>query len=74
MVTMVIASANQASGATVVSFPASDYNSNTAAMNDLLGITGYTFEDFGSTTLIPGLSISLTGFTNGAPNGCRSPG
>ncbi len=42
-------------------FPASDYNSNTAAMNAALGITGYQIDSFESTRLLPGLSISLSG-------------
>jgi hypothetical protein len=58
----------QAVGVTVVPFSGSDFNSNTALMDQTLGVTGYTIDGFESTTLIPGLSISLTNFTNGAPN------
>jgi PEP-CTERM motif len=60
--------AEQATGESIVSFPGSDYNSNTALMDQTLGVTGYTIEGFESTTLIPGLSIGLSGFNNGAPN------
>jgi hypothetical protein len=42
-------------------FPVSDYNANTTIMNTTLGITGYTFEDFETTPLLPGLTIVLTG-------------
>jgi hypothetical protein len=58
----------EAVGTTVVPFPGSVYNSNTALMDQTLGVTGYTIEGFESTTLIPGLSISLSNFSNGAPN------
>jgi PEP-CTERM motif len=58
----------EAVGATVVPFPGSVYNSNTTLMDQTLGVTGYTIEGFESTTLIPGLSISLSNFDNGAPN------
>jgi hypothetical protein len=43
-------------------FHASDYNSNTAAMNTTLGLTGDTFDTFESTTLLPGLTINMGGF------------
>jgi len=42
-------------------FPGSDFNSNTAAMDATLGITGYQIDGFESTTLLPGLTISLSG-------------
>jgi hypothetical protein len=42
-------------------FPASSFNSNTAAMDATLGITGYLEDTFETTTLIPGLSITLSG-------------
>jgi hypothetical protein len=42
-------------------FPASDFNSNTTLMDTTLGLTGYTIDGFESTTLIPGLTISLSG-------------
>jgi hypothetical protein len=58
----------QSPGATVSSFPGSDFNSNSAAMDQTLGITGYTIDGFESTSLIPGLSITLKGFSNGAPD------
>lgn len=36
------------------------YSTNTALMDDALGITGYAVEDFEDTTLLSGLSYSLT--------------
>jgi hypothetical protein len=56
-------------------FPASVYNSNTPAMYSTLGINGgYMIDDFEGPTLLPGLSISLTGgvpattWTSSVPN------
>jgi hypothetical protein len=49
------------SGISVTFLPASDYNVNTAAMYATLGITGDTIDTFETTTLIPGLSITLSG-------------
>jgi hypothetical protein len=58
----VLLSAHSAGAAVVLNFfPASDYNANTATMDATLGTTGYTVDDFESTTLISGLTISLTG-------------
>ena len=42
-------------------FPASTYNANTSVMDAALGITGHAIDDFESTTLILGLTITLTG-------------
>jgi hypothetical protein len=42
-------------------FPSSDYSSNTATMDGILGVTGYTIDSFESTALIPGLTITLSG-------------
>ena len=42
-------------------FPASSFNSNTAAMDATLAITGYLEDTFETTTLIPGLGITLSG-------------
>src|SRR5215467_6841135 len=43
-------------------FPASVYNSNTPAMYSTLGISGgYMIDDFENATLLPGLSITLSG-------------
>jgi hypothetical protein len=42
-------------------FPASDYNSNTGIMNTTLGITGNQFDSFESISLLPGLTISMSG-------------
>jgi len=54
--------ATQADAAILLTwFPASDYNSNTSAMNATLGITGDTIDTFETTTLIPGLTITLSG-------------
>jgi hypothetical protein len=56
-------------------FPSSVYNSNTPAMYSTLGINGgYMIDDFEGPTLLPGLSISLTGgvpattWTSSVPN------
>lgn len=45
----------------VTFFPASDYNANTAAMDATLGISGAQIDSFESTTLLPGLTISMSG-------------
>jgi uncharacterized protein (TIGR03437 family) len=42
-------------------FPASDYNANTSAMDATLGTTGDVIETFETTTLMQGLSITLSG-------------
>jgi len=42
-------------------FPASDYSANTSTMNTTLGISGYQIDSFESTTLLPGLTISMSG-------------
>jgi len=42
-------------------FPATSFNSNTATMDATLGVTGFVKDTFETTTLIPGLSIVLTG-------------
>ena len=57
-------------------FPASVYNANTPAMYSTLGINGgYMVDDFEDSTLLPGLSISLSGggvpattWTSGVPH------
>ena len=60
LATLLCASVSEA--AIIVSFFApSSYNSNTAAMNSTLGITGFTIEDFEDTTLLSGLSIRHSG-------------
>jgi hypothetical protein len=58
----------QSGAATILTFPGSTFNPNTAAMDQALGVTGYTIEGFESTALVPGLSITLSGFSNGAPD------
>jgi hypothetical protein len=42
-------------------FPVSTYNANSATMDATLGVTGYTIDNFESTSLISGLSIGLSG-------------
>jgi hypothetical protein len=42
-------------------FPVSDYNANTATMDATLGTTGFTIDSFETTTLIPGLTITVSG-------------
>jgi RHS repeat-associated protein len=42
-------------------FPNTDYNANTAAMDQALGTTGYTIGSFETPALIPGLAIQLSG-------------
>lgn len=41
--------------------PASTFDTNTAAMDAALGLTGHVFEDFEDTALLPGLSITFSG-------------
>jgi hypothetical protein len=48
-------------GPVLTFFSASTFNANTAVMDATLGITGYTIDDFETTTLLPGLTIDLTG-------------
>ena len=56
----------------VTSFGPAAFSANTAAMNSALGITGYAIEDFEDTTLINGLSYTLSepagGTFNALPN------
>ena len=55
-------SGHSVQAATVLTwFPASDFNANTAVMDVTLGITGDVIDTFESTTLISGLTISLSG-------------
>jgi hypothetical protein len=42
-------------------FPASDYSTNTSAMNAVLGVRRFTLDDFSEAALLPGLSITLMG-------------
>jgi hypothetical protein len=42
-------------------FPVSAFNANTATMDATLGTTGFTVDTFETTTLIPGLTITLSG-------------
>jgi hypothetical protein len=42
-------------------FPVADYNANSATMDATLGTTGFTIDTFETTTLIPGLTVTLTG-------------
>lgn len=42
-------------------FPSSMYNANTAVMDGALGITGYTIDTFEQTSLLPGLTVTLSG-------------
>jgi hypothetical protein len=42
-------------------FPVSDYNPVTATMDATLGVTGFTLDSFETTTLIPGVTIVLSG-------------
>jgi hypothetical protein len=42
-------------------FPVTDYNANPAIMDATLGTTGFTIDGFETTTLIPGLTITLSG-------------
>jgi hypothetical protein len=42
-------------------FPVTAYNANTATMNATLGISAYSIETFESTSLLPGLSITVSG-------------
>jgi hypothetical protein len=42
-------------------FPVSDFSANTATMDATLGTTGFTVDTFETTSLIPGMSITLSG-------------
>ena len=58
----VISVVPQANAGTILQFfSGSAYNSNTAVMDATLGITGYTIDSFETTSLLPGLSITLSG-------------
>lgn len=46
---------------TLTFYPASTFNSNTSVMDAALGITGYSIDNFESTTLLPGLTITISG-------------
>ena len=59
LTSMLIPTAN--AGIILSWLPASDYNSNTATMYSTLGIAGDTIDNFETQTLIPGLTITLSG-------------
>ena len=42
-------------------FPVSAFNANTSTMDATLGVSGFTIDNFETTSLIPGLSITLSG-------------
>jgi hypothetical protein len=52
---------NSAQAVSITFFPPTAFSSNPTILNQNVGITGYTIEDFEDTTLIPGLSINLSG-------------
>ncbi|MDA0835527.1 MAG: hypothetical protein O3A29_19815, partial [Planctomycetota bacterium] len=52
---------SQSQAANITFFHPSVFSPNTAEMDVILGVAGYTIEDFEDTTLVPGLSISYTG-------------
>src|SRR5579875_3078899 len=45
----------------VTVFPVSVYSSNTAAMDASLGITGFQIDEFESTALLAGVTLSMSG-------------
>jgi hypothetical protein len=55
-----LAVSNPAQAITIQLLAPSLYNSNTAAMDAALGISGRTIEDFENLTLVPGLTIEYT--------------
>jgi hypothetical protein len=52
---------NQAQAFNLSFFSPTVFSSDSTILNQNVGITGYTIEDFEDTTLIPGLSINLSG-------------
>jgi len=59
--TLLFVPKTKADSLSVKIFAASVYNSNAAVMDSNLGISGYLIDSFESTTLLPGLSITLSG-------------
>jgi hypothetical protein len=52
---------NSAQAVSITFFPSTVFSSNPTILNQNVGITGYTIEDFEDKTLIPGLSITYSG-------------
>lgn len=52
---------NSAQAVSITFFPSTVFSSNPTILNQNVGITGYTIEDFEDKTLIPDLSINLSG-------------
>jgi hypothetical protein len=52
---------NSAQAVSITFFPSTVFSSNPTILNQNVGITGYTIEDFEDKTLVPGLSITYSG-------------
>jgi hypothetical protein len=52
---------NSAQAVSITFFPSTVFSSDPTILNQNVGITGYTIEDFEDKTLIPGLSITYSG-------------
>jgi hypothetical protein len=61
MAVAAVASLHAHAGVILNFFPVSAFNANTATMDATLGTTGFTVDTFETTTLIPGLTITLSG-------------
>jgi hypothetical protein len=59
--TLLIAAGDARAGTIITPFAPSVYDTNTAAMDATLGISGFTIENFEDTTLVAGLSYQLDG-------------
>jgi len=55
---LIMSVASTASGFTITGFAPTVYDSNTAAMDAALGVTGHVVEDFEDLTFAPGLTIA----------------
>ena len=58
---MIVLGASAYADITLTFFPSSTFSTDTAAMNEALGISNYTIDDFSSIALISGLTITLSG-------------
>jgi hypothetical protein len=56
--TLLVVAHTPACALTLTTYPASSFSSDTVAMDDALGITGYVIEDFEDSILVDGLSVT----------------
>lgn len=61
VVLSLLATAPLSAGYVINIYPVSDYSTNTGLMNTTLGISGDTIDDFETTTLTAGLTITMSG-------------